>query len=484
MTRFNRFSSLNFILNNQNDKMADCEYVLSSLLCYLKSKYGKVGSKLLKSSIVDFYKVEDLASAKRQLIGDIERLHLVQLPHIPERRAGSDQATRIVDDLFTVFTCLDEQLKLTDLPRYVSDSPDFMPSTRLYDGDLGVLMAVLEKIDGHIVEHGSAIAAIARDLRILQVAGRSYDNEPCVINNTGSQHDTARPAPSAITSGNSVQTADRNACLSADDNQTYAKSATAQLDWATVASTPVAQSNRFAVLVTDNDCSSDARPFTDVEGRRSAKRRRRQSRQQQQQQQQQSTNQSVIQRTDQSQQQNQNRPRPARQGVLGTSIATRGLAAAKPISKKAVFCIDNINPSYKVDDVRAFVASLSINVVSCFQVNPRRRRNETGSVDDRKAFRLCIDDTDRNRLLDASNWPRFVVISLWYRKQSSPDNNQQQPAGSVLLSSAVMSAASTAQRQQPRRTWMLIQLSICRQFQLWQQGRRRARCRQPPTSWN
>jgi len=49
---------------------------LCNLLCYLKSKYGKVSVKLLKSSIVNFYKVEDLALAKRQLINEVEHLQL------------------------------------------------------------------------------------------------------------------------------------------------------------------------------------------------------------------------------------------------------------------------------------------------------------------------------------------------------------------------------------------------------------------------
>ena len=46
----------------------------------------------------------------------------------------------IVDDILIVLTHLDENLKLKSLPKYVSDGPDAMPSTRLYDGDLCVFM--------------------------------------------------------------------------------------------------------------------------------------------------------------------------------------------------------------------------------------------------------------------------------------------------------------------------------------------------------
>jgi hypothetical protein len=53
-----------------------------------------------------------------------------------------------VDDILTVFTCLDEQEQLSNLPNYVSDNPDNMPSLRLYEGDLTILMDYLTKLDG------------------------------------------------------------------------------------------------------------------------------------------------------------------------------------------------------------------------------------------------------------------------------------------------------------------------------------------------
>jgi len=51
-----------------------------------------------------------------------------------------------------------------------------------------------------------------------------------------------------------------------------------------------------------------------------------------------------------------------------------GLTAAKKLVKKAVFCVDNVNSIYDVDNLRSFVSSLSVNVLSCFPASPRRRR--------------------------------------------------------------------------------------------------------------
>jgi len=46
-----------------------------------------------------------------------------------------------------------------------------------------------------------------------------------------------------------------------------------------------------------------------------------------------------------------------------------------------------------------------------------KRRNEEQSRDTQKAFRLCIDDNDRERMLNAANWPASVIVSDWYFKR-------------------------------------------------------------------
>ena len=55
-------------------------------------------------------------------------------------------------------------------------------------------------------------------------------------------------------------------------------------------------------------------------------------------------------------------------------------------------------------DLCSFVAKLSVTVISCFEVRPRRRRQEENELIryERKAFRLCIFDEDRDRLLNAA----------------------------------------------------------------------------------
>ena len=85
--------------------------------------------------------------------------------------------------------------------------------------------------------------------------------------------------------------------------------------------------------------------------------------------------------------------------MYGKSTAVTKL---KERIKKAVFCIDNISTDCSSEDIESFVATLQLNIVSCYEVKPRRGPNENESdVKDCKAFRLCIFDEDRQRQLNA-----------------------------------------------------------------------------------
>ena len=61
--------------------------------------------------------------------------------------------------------------------------------------------------------------------------------------------------------------------------------------------------------------------------------------------------------------------------------------------------------------------------MSCFEVKPRRRRGVDDS--ERKAFRLCVNADDCDRLLDATVWPDSVLISEWHFKAQSEDKRRR-----------------------------------------------------------
>lgn len=88
-----------------------------------------------------------------------------------------------------------------------------------------------------------------------------------------------------------------------------------------------------------------------------------------------------------------------------------------------MFCVDKVGTDCSVDQMKSFITGLSVEVVTCFETKPRRRRNEEADATDRKAFRVCIRDDDRGHLLNAAAWPDSIIISEWFFK-SKLENNE------------------------------------------------------------
>ena len=110
------------------------------------------------------------ASEKNLVLEAVDSLKLSsKRPHIPQRRDASERLSREVDDLLILFTFLDKQKCFDQLPTYVSDSPDHMPSVRLYEVDLNIVMTMLRDVMGRLDQYGGVLAAIAKDVRDLQV---------------------------------------------------------------------------------------------------------------------------------------------------------------------------------------------------------------------------------------------------------------------------------------------------------------------------
>jgi len=120
-------------------------------LLFYASPFRKNHRKQLKTAVLDFYDTADICRAKDNLLEATEPFKSdICLPHVPLRRDGEQRSAKSVDDILTILTFLDENLKLNCLPKYVSVSPDAMPSIRIYDGDLQSIMMAFDKLRNRI----------------------------------------------------------------------------------------------------------------------------------------------------------------------------------------------------------------------------------------------------------------------------------------------------------------------------------------------
>lgn len=379
--------------------MADQTVVVCDVLCFLKHKFGCSNVKVLKMALLDFYDVEVLSSAKVRLVNDISELKSpVKFPNVSRRRDGDNRLAREVDDLISLFTVLDENKLIFSLPRYVADGPDSMPPIRLYEGELNGVMKLIKRLSDQVDEYASVLAAVTKELRLLQArcAPLTSTSTSACGGQVNAQPTTMAHCVQPLAPRSAVTQASRGDQITIANN------------WAVMASTP----NRYAVL--SNVDTDDPEAFEEVRQRK--KRARKQT-----------SPQTVSQQPNQSQQ----RQRAAT--IAGRSNRSdMRLSAASKIRKRAVFCIDNLNTSCTADDVKYFVSNeLCVEVISCFDTKPRRRRGEETPTD-RKAFRLCVHDDDRDRLLNSTAWPDSVLVAEWFfkgRAQGVEVERQPAPAG-------------------------------------------------------
>jgi len=175
--------------------MADDRVVVDNVLRFLIAFWLHDSVRQLKSATLDFYSFEDLYQAKQHLLSDIEQWKSdINLPHIPLRRDGEQRSAKSLDDIFLIMTCLDEHLTLKSLPKYVSDSPDSMPSLRIYDGDMKSLMLLFDNLKGRLDALEGAVAAILSNVNSLSTAVQSTVRCAPVVSSAQAQPSTAGAA--------------------------------------------------------------------------------------------------------------------------------------------------------------------------------------------------------------------------------------------------------------------------------------------------
>lgn len=391
--------------------MADGSVIVDNVLCFLIARVGNSNIKLLKSAVLDFYSYEDICRAKNHLIQATENMKSdIRLPHIPMRREGELRAAKSLDDIMTIFTCLDENIKMCNLPKYVAESPDVMPSMRLYDGDLRSLMMAFDKMSERLEKTEAALAAILKAVssgkEVMSTNVQSAPDWPPLPGYVQSAVHSPQHVRSqaAVDGAREVETV-----FSGDFRSGYEWASAVDAEAAAVSTpVPVPLRNRFTALgsTTDDD---ERQQFRVVQSRRT-KRSYRQTAAS-------ATN--LTTETDQTR--NGNNPTQRRRVlVYGKSTDNSAVTAAERKRKKAVFCIDNVNISCTTELMKSFVKSMGVEVFTCFEAKSRRRRDENdATVYKRKAFRVCICEDDIDWLLKPCAWPDSIVISEWFFKQST-----------------------------------------------------------------
>jgi hypothetical protein len=134
-----------FVLFNFWLKMADAiverDFFLNSLLSFAITKLVKLDIKHVKGIVLSFFTVDDISIAKYVLLSAVGKMEIDKpLTRCPDRQ-GANRTVRELDDIFAMLTQLDERKLLSDLPYFVTDNTESVPSVHLEEGDMRSVFA-------------------------------------------------------------------------------------------------------------------------------------------------------------------------------------------------------------------------------------------------------------------------------------------------------------------------------------------------------
>ena len=135
--------------------MAASSLVACELLCYSTNKYGKIDNKKLISVIHDFYLPDHISVAKDILVSDAEKTNSTEKWPRPNRRRDSDLSARVkkdINEILSIWTYFDEHNLVNTLPVYVARDLNRVPTAKLEDGDIRVVLNKLEQLETGYVE--------------------------------------------------------------------------------------------------------------------------------------------------------------------------------------------------------------------------------------------------------------------------------------------------------------------------------------------
>lgn len=364
--------------------------VINDLLCYSTKKFSRIPIKQLKSTVADFYNPTDISTAKEALFEEFEVISDKSVKIQRRRKDSVSRTPNEIDDIFSMITHLDENNLTDKLPMFVSNDPDKMPSVKLTEGDLALMLVKLGKVQDCVSSVKDTVSEINAKLKAtsLHLGGNVMPSAVPPV---------PRPASLLLAARSDVR-------------PTVGPSQAAR-------SSGVPIKHRSFLPSTATDGAADCDDSSDIENTEGSanvwemsvsRRNKMSSRKRLRESNSPSTELHVV-PSSFSKNNTANVTKKLGKNTLFGSSTTCSLKASKHLQlPKSVFMVGNLDGECTVDEIKTHLNSVEIRVVTCFELPQSDRR-----PDDNKAFRVCIIAADKAKMLDKNNWALGVSVRHW-----------------------------------------------------------------------
>jgi hypothetical protein len=392
-------SSARVILTNDNTgnhgdvrlNLRGAKLVVSELLCFLSAKFDNYPAGTLRSTILNFYREDEIMTAKQLLVQSIDQSHHATVGLAMRKRIGDSKYERIVDDILHIWKCADENDFRKDLPIFCAANADRLPfiaddlsEIEMMRQQMSCMAQKIESLINNVSVMMPVVSALSGLPDQLNKLNTLADNRCVVDLKYVASH-------SATTSATVFEALDDEVCVKSAAGASSDLESDIVIDRSPVESN-VAQTYSTAVSAhparPQSDDGNGSHPGVDGDNFKVKTHRR-------------------------------NRKKM----VHGRCLVDAGFAG---VARKAVVCVSRLESAVTTDTIVDYLKSNGIRVLTCFKVNKQyaSASSDNYSVDKRKSvcmMRVCVLQSDLSKVLCEDLWPEGVIVRRWVFK-SNPSN--------------------------------------------------------------
>jgi hypothetical protein len=349
------------------DKLDKADLIHCELLYFVAGSVDCRPVAVIKSSIMDFYRDDEILLAKQKLATAVEKIDGVPIQPFTRKRIGENKIRASVDDILSIFTCVDEYGCREQLPLFCAAVRSRVPVLTDELSDIGAMRMELRQLR----EQFDQLSA-----RLVDMSLNTCQCRASVSTTSGS---LAKIAPSdhrASARRYSSLPQDGVTNVVADD-----------------ALHPVHGDTETVLIGNAGFSPSKATDFAD-------------------------TVKNNIDKLDEFQLVERQKKKAKNAKIIGGISVT---TAFKGVCKKSVVCVNRLEAGTSVDSITSHLRDKGVEVVSCFELKAKNQsqtiRPDAGTSV--TSMRLCIWQYDIKKVMDPGMWPKGVLVRPWSFKQKT-----------------------------------------------------------------
>ena len=349
------------------------------LLYFLSNKYDSHPRDSLQSVLANFYQEDEILAAKKILVQCIDITILPSAQVYTKKRVGDNKQERCIDDILNLYGVIDENGYRAQLPLFCAVSQARVPvmQNEIEISDISVMKS-------EIVQLSKKIDSVCKALPLLNGLRESVSNIEKKMSgfDTGGKHlgyVSGQFSHNVHIATPDEQFADNlphnGGAVGTDREREIGESLAVSND----SESKLVESDHrpiFAELA--KTCTSD--DFKVVPNRKGT------------------------------------RAKAKKPVVVGSSNKSDVLCG---VARKTVLCINRLEPNTSTDAMSQFLQSAGVTVYSCYKIEPKRSNEIIASKRSDPRFvgmRICVSQSDINKLYDADLWPYGVTVWPWVFK--------------------------------------------------------------------